>query len=635
MTSTTFDYANPPPLFDVGKLLRTIWQRRLLVAVVALGVLGAAIGYIAITKPSYMATASILVDPRDVRSTNIDSVLPGIGADSAAIASQVSVIRSRDVMAGIFADLKLADDPEYSGTGMLSSVLGLLRPPSAPSAESVFQKFLATIGVEREGLTYVITVSVKSGDPAKAAMIANAIVDRYIAGTAAQQTAATTDVNAALNTRITSLQSDVSAAERAVEEYKQKHGILDETTGGTLQSQIDQVSQQILAAQENLSQVQTKVDQAQAAGTSLEAMARLGDIASSSGADRLREDYNARAADLASAQATYGPKHPTVITAQAQLAKVRDLLSREASRIVRELQADRDAAQSNLDKLQARLDTLRQQSSASSVAQVELRQLQGRADAARTVLNDFLQRSQETSQMEGLQSSQVHVISRSVPPPDATWPKPMLILPVSAVLGLMLGCGTALVFGELSAPAASPRPAPAGPGRRPRRTTTVESSKASPVSPARRFAGLDAARLEIFGTSKTPLTHAVQTLLSTMLSSLPPQSGPYVVAFAALEDATVARNGAAIAAMGLERIGAKPLLIIGGEDVPPLDEHSFILVDAMDELAGEADLEILVLAPGEPRPASTGPDRIVFALPRPALRVLSADEDAEAVLAAG
>ena len=38
-------------------------------------------GYLVITKPSYTATTELLVDPRDVKTTNIDSVLPGIGAD--------------------------------------------------------------------------------------------------------------------------------------------------------------------------------------------------------------------------------------------------------------------------------------------------------------------------------------------------------------------------------------------------------------------------------------------------------------------------------------------------------------------------------------------------------------------------
>src|SRR3954469_12385468 len=182
MTSVVLDYRNPPPLFDVAAVWTVLWRRRLLVTLVILAVLAVATLYIIVTPPTYSSTSSILVDPRDVKSTNIDNVLPGIGADSAAIASQVSVIESRDLLGKVYDTLGLATDPDYAaGGGMLS----FLRGSTPPSPEAAFQKFLGTVGVEREGLTYVIDVTVKSGDPAKAARIANAIVEQYIGATSA------------------------------------------------------------------------------------------------------------------------------------------------------------------------------------------------------------------------------------------------------------------------------------------------------------------------------------------------------------------------------------------------------------------------------------------------------------------
>ena len=42
----------------------------------------------------------------------------------------------------------------------------------------------------------------------------------------------------------------------------------------------------------------------------------------------------------------------------------------------------------------------------------------------RSVLDDFLKRSEETQRMEGMQISQVRVLSEAKPPVQATWPKP-------------------------------------------------------------------------------------------------------------------------------------------------------------------------------------------------------------------
>jgi len=613
MNNVVLDQLNPAPLFDVGAVLKTLWRRRVLVLGVALLVVAAAGVYTVLTKPSYTAGAAILVDPRDAKTTNIDSVLPGIGADSAAIASQVSVIESRDLLGKVYASLDLASDPEYAGGGgLLSSLLGLGKAPLAPNAEVAFQKFLGSVGVEREGLTYVIDVTVKSGDPVKAAKIANAIVDQYIGSTAAQQNDATTDVTATLNGKIGALQADVSKAEHAVADFKQQHNILDDTTGGTLQSQTDQLTTQLIAARDALNQAQTRLDQATAVGTSPADFAQLSDISSSPATDQLRNDYNTKAAALASAQATFGPKHPTVVTARAELAKVQGLLEREASRIARQLKADRDAAQANVAKLQSGLDALRRQSSDASTAQVQLAQLQRQADAARAVLSDFMQRSQETSQMQGLQNSQVHVISAAAAPPDPTWPKPMLLLPVSAVLGLMLGCGAALLLGD-ARPAPVPAPLPAGP-ERPRREAPRPVPTRTPVSQARRFASLDSAKGEIFAGLDTPLTRSIQQTLKQILGSLPRHGRPYVLAFAAIRDADLAAAGGALVATGLERIGARTLLAMDGASTGFGDDRNFILVDARHDLARTADLEILVLTPEEDRLRPANSQRLTLVL---------------------
>ncbi len=640
MTDLPIASGSPPPLFDLRGAAITLWHRRILVLAIALAALVAGGLYTFTTKPSFTANAAILVDPRDVRSTNIDSVLPGIGADSAAIASQVSVIESRDLLAEVYADLKLENDPEYASSG---GILSFLRPTAPSSAEGAFQQFQHSVGVEREGLTYVIDVTVKSHDPDKAARIANAIVEHYIARTAADRSDATSDVTTVLAGKIAALQDDVSAAERAVEQFKVEHHIFDDSTGGTLKSQIDQLSGQVIAAQDQLNQAQVKYDQAVAAGTSADDLARLSDVWSSPAMETLRADFNARSAALASAQASYGPKHPTVIAAQAELSKVRGLMVREADRMARELKADRDLTEANLAKVQASLAKLRQQSGASNLAMVDLRQLQRKADAAQAVLNDFMQRSQETSQIEGLQVSQVHVISSAAAPPDATWPKPMLLLPVSAVLGLLLGAGTALLLGE-PRPKLVRRPLPTGP-ERPRREVPkpAAAAPAAPksISPARRLARFDALRKDVADGATTPLTQAVQVLLHQVMARLSQGGKPFVLALSAEGDDDIAAGAATILMAGLERIGAKPLFL-GAVDAAVTGHagsYDFILVTTAHPLAAHADVEIVTLLADDPiRQPDAADGRLTFTLsevPREPLRIVASNENLPPALAAG
>ncbi|TJW60150.1 MAG: exopolysaccharide biosynthesis protein, partial [Mesorhizobium sp.] len=398
-----------PPLFDIGPLWAILWGRRLLVLAFTGAALLLAVLYLAVTSPSYTATASILIDPRDARATNFNNVLPGIGADSAAIASQVFVIESQDLLGTVFDSQKLRNDPEFSSRGLISRVMSLFG--GGTPQDAAFKRFQKAVSVEREGLTYVINVSFTSPSPEKAARIANAIVDRYKASLAGERETANDDVNSLLNDRIKGLQKDVSDAERAVEDFKSQHRIVDPTDGGTLQSQLDQLTTQLIAAQGDADKAKDRYNQALAAGTSAAGLAKLSEILSSNAAANLRDDYNQRATELANLETMYGPRHPAIGRLRSELDRINRLMAGEAMRIRQQLKANYDLAVQNAGKLQDKLEALRQQSQDSSLAQVQLRQLDSKAQAARTVLDDFLKRAQETSQLQGVQTSEARTLS--------------------------------------------------------------------------------------------------------------------------------------------------------------------------------------------------------------------------------
>jgi len=221
-----------------------------------------------------------------------------------------------------------------------------------------------------------------------------------------------------------------------------------------------------------------------AAGTSPAGLARLSEILFSNSAVKLRDDYNQRATELANLETMYGPRHPAIARLKSEMDRMSRLMAAEADRIRQQLKASYDLAAQNVGKLQAKPNALRQQSNEQSVAQVQLRQLDSRAQAARTVLDDFLKRAQETSQMQGVQTSEARTISAAMPPVQPTWPKPALLLPVSAVLGLMAGCGLALAFGPVRRPEEDPRIPSEGipPEMEPIENTARPVSRAAPVA---------------------------------------------------------------------------------------------------------------------------------------------------------
>jgi uncharacterized protein involved in exopolysaccharide biosynthesis len=585
MSEVFADERGLPPLFDVGAALKTLWDRRFLILGVAGTVFLLAVLYVAVTKPTYTATATILVDPRDPRATNFDSVLPGIGADSAAIASQVSVIGSTDLLRKVFDQEKLANDPEFAGHGLLSSVLSALGHGRQPNNDAIFQSFRKHVSVDREGLTYVIDVSVGSHDPAKAARIAKAVVALYQASLEGQKEAANSEVSGLLADKIGGLQGAVAKAERDVEEFKYRNNIFDASTGGTLQSQIDQLTTQLVAAQDQANQAQSKYDQAVAAGTSPAGLDKLAEIVNSNTTDKLRQDYNQRAAALANAEGAYGPKHPTIVRMRSELARIRGLMVVEAKRITRELKASRDIAVENVKKLQDKLSEMRARSNESDLAEVQLRQLQRKADAARAVLDDFLKRSQQTTHLKGMQLSQVRVISEAIPPAQPSWPKPLLLLPTSLVLGLILGSALALALGDRKVPARGLPARPAiGPREpRPRALPYAPSSGAAIMAPAVEDAaaglvnlgtynlppaGADtlrgsvrAIRQEMSRLENTTFLLSVQELLVRITDRLDEGSKPFVILLTSIHEGLESSAAATLIGIGLQHVKQNVLVV--------------------------------------------------------------------------
>ncbi|HHS83112.1 MAG TPA: hypothetical protein ENJ68_06285, partial [Devosia sp.] len=117
---TAFHAPHPEPLIALGPLFHILWQRKGLIGLVSLVFLALAFLYVALTPPTYTAQGVIVIDPRQNRILNSQGVLSGIGANSAAISSQVEIIQSRNLLEKVFEDNDLINDPEFSQPRLLS-----------------------------------------------------------------------------------------------------------------------------------------------------------------------------------------------------------------------------------------------------------------------------------------------------------------------------------------------------------------------------------------------------------------------------------------------------------------------------------------------------------------------------------
>src|SRR5258708_4580719 len=182
---------------DLRKIQDFFWRRWKLILSTAAII--AAVTYIALlaVTPRYTATVQVLLDPGNQKSAGAANLIPELSIDSQDVDSQLSLIRSVNLLRRVVETTKLTQDSEF-GASVSSGLFSLLTswfsaedkvgPNAAPSSSNAIPPdVLAAIGnlgraleATRVQRTYVISIAVTSQDPVKAALLANAVADAYV-----------------------------------------------------------------------------------------------------------------------------------------------------------------------------------------------------------------------------------------------------------------------------------------------------------------------------------------------------------------------------------------------------------------------------------------------------------------------
>ena len=374
----------PEPLLNTREILGVLWRRKYIVVLSVVAVVSIALAYMAVVRPTYTSRAVLLVDPRETNTTKTPNVISGIGSDSAAVASQVSVIRSNALLGAVFQAENVASDIELTRKGLLSGILSAFGGANRPVTEqAAFEAFKKRVLVDREGLTYVLNIRYGSRDPDKAARYVNAIVNQYISGQVTEKSDASQEVTTLLNGRIARLREAVSESEQAVQKFRADNDIVDLGAGRTLlNTQIEQLNGQLLQAQKESRDAANRYKHAVAIGTSPEGLARLTEFLASKSAERLRNTYNLRVSALAKAESDLGAQHPSLLRLKAEVAHLRGLIRKEAQRIIAELRASKELTELDFKAIQFGADRL-----AAKVGQIK--SAFGSASPARTQCRRF------------------------------------------------------------------------------------------------------------------------------------------------------------------------------------------------------------------------------------------------------
>jgi uncharacterized protein involved in exopolysaccharide biosynthesis/Mrp family chromosome partitioning ATPase len=439
--------AQPRPGFNVIELIGLMWRRKVAIVAAALICACAAVMIGKSLTPRYAATAQLYVDPRELQL--VDRELTPRSQDisglSMVVESQARLITSNNVLLRVIEDTKLDKDPEFGGetTSLMGTLMKLISFGARSSVDADAGKMAGLldalnrhINVKRTDRTYVVDIEVWSTEPAKAAMLANAISAAYLAESKQSQADAARRATTDLSGRLKELQDRLRTSENALAVYKAQNNFVGTQDTLVSDQQLSAMTQRLAAAHALTLDAQAKYDQIEASRRGATDAGAIPEALQSPTIANLRAQYAEARRKYAELSSELGPRHPSLMNMEKQVEDLRKNITEELSRFSQSAKNDLTRARDYEASLTKALDSQKHQSVDLSQASVRLRELERDVDANRNVYQSFLKRSRETEEQETLNTSAARIIGEATAPQRRIFPPAMSLI---AMIGFAIG----------------------------------------------------------------------------------------------------------------------------------------------------------------------------------------------------
>lgn len=426
-------------------------------------------------KPTYQATAVLLIEAEQRKAVSIDDV---IGIDTSKqeyYLTQFELLKSRSIAQRVIDDFQLYDNPEFNGANdgkgfnaaglksLLRSVpliqsfmpeeeLPDLEQQQEIARQKVIKTFQRNLHINPVKKTQLVNISFDSRDPKLAAKIANAVGETYINSNRESRIIANQEATNWLADRIGVLQAAVIESQSRLSDFLQREQLVDVSGIDSLaSSELGNLSRRLADAQDRRTASESIYYLLQ--DNKNTAISELSSVTAISNHPQLRDVRLAQieAERLVSELSKrYGPKHDKMIRAHAQLASVKErsevLLRVLASGVEKELRSAR--AQENA--IRTEMENKKAEFQDIALKRATYDALKREVDSNQNLYDLFVTRQKETSATSDFQAAVARFADRAVTPLFPAKPKKGIIIVLAAAFGLAVAIVLALVSQSLN-----------------------------------------------------------------------------------------------------------------------------------------------------------------------------------------
>jgi succinoglycan biosynthesis transport protein ExoP len=451
---------------DLDRLWAAVMRRAKVIAACVIVSMVLAGLYLIMATPVYTAMTQVLLDESLSRYAEEESTVPTSQQVDNRIASAVEILKSKEMALNVVDKAQLDQNdtivnPPQSPAALvkssISGILSLVLPGDPPISEdaarngrrekaaAVLQQALT---VERVGRSSVIAISIRSTDRFLATVIAKTYANSYMTEQLNANFDASERASVWLQERLTDLNQRAQAASLAVEKYKADNNLVASRGELMSEGQLTDLNSQLIVAQADAATASARYTQYKSIIDRGPENAVNNAIVSARDADNsviqdLRKRYITISDRLQSIVQQFGADHPQAVALQAEKDDVSRQIYQELQQLTGSFKNEFEVVNSRVESLRENIDRVAGRNSEANISLVQLRELEQRAAALKTLYESYLGRFEEAAQKQSLPIAKARVISEAGLPSAPSSPRKTMTMALSIVLGLMAGGGIA------------------------------------------------------------------------------------------------------------------------------------------------------------------------------------------------
>jgi succinoglycan biosynthesis transport protein ExoP len=420
--------------------------------------------------PKYSSTATLLIESQQNKAVSFAEVY---GLDSNRkeyYLTQFEILKSRSIAQTVIEKLKLEEHPDFIGEPsivrtFINDIKDIL--PFIPSnkaeilsieeqkekkLQTLVNTFTNRLSISPVRKTQLVHISFESSDSNLAALVANTVGEVYIEQHLIDKIGVTKEASGWLTTSLSDLRIKLDESEYNLQQYLESENLID-ISGvlGLISKELEQTSVQLVVARNEknkLESIERVIDEY--GRDNLEVLQSIPEITSHHVIQDIKKTLVKVELKLSDLSGVYGPKHPKLVAAKAELASVQKNLSLQVQRLVKGVQKELNTSKRNVQALEVELIRIKKVYREITSKEYEYRKLSREVETNRNIYDTFFSRAKETEVTSDFNSAVARFTDRAYKTTKPVKPNKPLIVILAFIVTMGLGLVIAFVLDALN-----------------------------------------------------------------------------------------------------------------------------------------------------------------------------------------